>query len=71
MVGGSFYTVDNAKYAEIEYMFDGRVLGPVLVPWYYNHGLNRSQQFLQFFGSSTKKTQAKLNADEEKKLKMQ
>ena len=32
-----------------EYQFGEQILGPVLVPWYKNHGLCRSQQLLKFF----------------------
>ena len=37
-----------------EYMFGDNIPGPVLVPWYKNHGLTKSQQFLKFFSDQRK-----------------
>ena len=32
-----------------DYLFKDNVLGPVLLPYYKNHGLTKSQRFIKFF----------------------
>ena len=32
-----------------DYLFKDNVLGPVLLPYYRNHGLTKSQRFIKFF----------------------
>ena len=32
-----------------DYLFKDNVLGPVLIPYYKNHGLAKSQRFIKFF----------------------
>ena len=32
-----------------DYLFRDNVMGPVLLPYYKNHGLTKSQRFIKFF----------------------
>lgn len=56
---GSFMEVGRQQsHADINsdnqsYLFGDQILGPVLVPWYKNHGLCRSQQLLKFFSDQS------------------
>ena len=54
VVKASFFSVARGvSHVDLEeeegYQFGDQLLGPVLVPWYKNHGLCRSQQLLKFF----------------------
>ena len=37
-----------------DYLFKDNVLGPVLLPYYKNHGLTKSQRFIKFFTDQVK-----------------
>ena len=69
----------SVRPQEEEYCFNGdQLLGPVLIPWYKNHGLNHSQQLLKLFasggdysGSSAAAARQRATREERNELKKQ